>query len=77
MFFFVFLIYCLLQESLQVISENICSNKMDHEKRKIAFYLLLGSLAGTLANFNEISPVVPLVLTFIFKNHLLVYIIGT
>ena len=77
MFFFVFLIYCLLQESLQVISENICGNKMDHEKRKIAFYLLLGSLAGTLANFNEISPVVPLVLTFIFKNHLLVYIIGT
>ena len=77
MFFFVFLTYCLVWESLQVMSENICSNKMDHEEQKIAFCLLLGSLAGTLANFNEISPVVSLVLAFIFKNHLLVYIIGT
>ena len=77
MFSFVFLTYCLLQESLQVISENICSNKMDHEEQKIAFYLLLGSLTGTLANFNEISAVVSLVLAFICKNHLLVYTIGT
>lgn len=50
---------------------------MDHEEQKIAFYLLLGSLTGTLANFNEISAVVSLVLAFIFKNHLLVYTIGT